>query len=404
MKTVSEIDHIEGKKILLRSDLNVPIEQGGARDVFRIERALPTLQFLISRGAKVILVTHLGDDGSADMTPIVKVLESYKVPLAYVAPIKSQAGVADESVSNNESATIAAIENAVAAIQNGNVLLLPNIRTFSGEKSNDITFSKWLAGLADVYVNDAFSVSHREHASIVGVPKYIPAFAGMQLLEEVEHLSGILGGGENPEPERPFVVLFGGAKLATKLPLIQKLSEKADITAIGGALLNQLLFARGQEVGKSFIDPNEHIDLSIFDNEKMIVPTDVVVVREDPSAGSSNGKSAVVGVSEIQPNDVIVDIGPVSTAKIEAALVGAKTVLWNGPMGKYEEGFGGSTEAILLKLATLSETVKVTVGGGDTVALVSQLGLQNKLHFVSTGGGATLEYLEKGTLPGIEAL
>lgn len=377
LKSVSEIEHIEGKRIILRSDLNVPIVDGAVRDTFRIKRALPTIQFLTSRGAKVILMTHLGDDGSEDLSPIVNVLEANKVPLAYIR--------------SADQGTITKVANE---IQNGNVLLLPNIRAFAGEKQNDGEFSKWLASLGEVYVNDAFSVSHREHASIVGVPKLLPSYAGMQLLEEMEHLGAML-----QNPERPFVAMFGGAKLATKMPLIQKLSQKADMTVVGGALLNQLMFARGLEIGDSLHDENEKVDLSIFESDKMIIPTDVVVKR-----ATSSSDVETVGVNEVQKGDVIVDIGMKSVAMIEAALVDAKTVLWNGPMGKYEDGYAGATEALLNKLATLAETTKSTVGGGDTVALVSKLGLETKLHFVSTGGGATLDYLEKGILPGILAL
>jgi phosphoglycerate kinase len=374
LKSVSEIEHIEGKRIILRSDCNEPIENGVVRDTYRIMRALPTIQFLTSRGAKVILITHLGDDGSQDLSPIVKVLEENKVPLAYV-----------------RSADMGTIQKVAAEIQNGNVLLLPNIRAFAGEKENDVAFSKWLASLGDAYVNDAFSVSHREHASIVGIPKILPSYAGMQLLEEIEHLSAM-----SNNPERPFVVMFGGAKLSTKLPLIEKLSKKADKTVVGGALLNQILFSRGMEIGQSLHDENEKVDASIFASENMIIPNDVVVKR--------GLESVTVGINEVEANDVIVDIGIKSVGAIEAALLEAKTVLWNGPMGKYEEGYGGATEALLNKLAALNATTKTTVGGGDTVTLVSKLGLQDKLHFISTGGGATLDYLEKGTLPGIQAL
>jgi phosphoglycerate kinase len=374
LKSVSEIEHIEGKRIILRSDCNEPIENGVVRDTYRIMRALPTIQFLTSRGAKVILITHLGDDGSEDLSPIVKVLEENKVPLAYV-----------------RSADRGTIQKVAAEIQNGNVLLLPNIRAFAGEKENDVEFSKWLASLGDVYVNDAFSVSHRGHASIVGIPKLLPSYAGMQLLEEIEHLSAM-----SNNPERPFVVMFGGAKLSTKLPLIEKLSQKADKTVVGGALLNQILFSKGMEIGQSLHDENEKVDASIFESENMIIPNDVVVKR-----GSD---SVTVGVNEVEATDVIVDIGNKSVGMIEATLLEAKTVLWNGPMGKYEDGYGGATEALLNKLAALNATTKTTVGGGDTVTLVSKLGLQDKLHFISTGGGATLDYLEKGTLPGIKAL
>lgn len=373
LKGVSEIEHIEGKRIILRSDLNTPIDNGVVRDNFRIIRAIPTIQFLTSRGAKVVLMTHLGDDGSLDLNPIVKVLEENKIPLAYIKD-------SDQSM----------IEKAVNEIQNGNVLLLPNIRSFVGEKENGKEFSKWLASLGDIYINDAFSVSHRSHASIVGLPKHLPSFAGMQLMEEVEHLNLMT---ENPE--HPFIVIFGGAKLSTKMHLIEKLSKKSDQTIIGGALANQVLYLRGKEIGNSLHD-EEKTNLSIFENEKIFIPNDFVVKR--------NKQSLNVSEDEIESEDIIVDIGPKSTEKIESILMSAKTVLWNGPMGKYEDGFSGSSEAILKKLASLNPEVKTVVGGGDTVAIISKLGIVDKFYFVSTGGGATLEYLEKGTLVGIKAL
>ncbi len=391
IKSVSEIEHIEGKRIILRSDLNVPIVGGAVRDDYRILRALPTIQFLTSRGAKIVLLTHLGDDGSESLAPIAKKLEEQKVPLAFL-----------------DTTDKATIEKAVDGMQNGNVLLLTNIRAFAGEKENDIEFSKWLASLGEIFVNDAFSVSHREHASIVGLPKLMPSFAGMQLLEEVEHLSAL-----QENPARPYVVIFGGAKLSTKMKLIKKISEKANKVIVGGALLNQILFLQGKEIGDSFHDESagipendnstkDFINLKIFDTEKFYLPEDLVVKRKPTEDSADVVKN--INTDAVIKGDVIVDIGPKSIVKIKFILDGAKTVLWNGPMGKYEDGFGGATEALLNKLAGVSDATHSTIGGGDTVALASKLGLVDKFHFVSTGGGATLEYLEKSTLPGIVAL
>lgn len=373
LKKIGDIDHIEGKRIIVRSDLNVPIENGHIVDDYRITRALPTLTFLTSRGAKIILLTHLGDDGSESLAPVAKALEEKKIPLAYI-----------------DSTDRSDIEKAAANVQNGNVLLLPNIRSFSGEKDNDKDFSIWLASLGEMYVNDAFSVSHREHASVVGIPKIIPGYAGMQFIDEIEHLSVL-----SENPGRPFAVLFGGAKLSTKIPLIKKLASIADFAAVGGALANQIYYSKGIEIGKSLHD-EEKVDISMIEKNNVFVPEDVVVTR--------NGESRVVDTDKIETEDTIVDIGPRATEKIIQSLIAMKTVLWNGPMGKYEDGFGSSTEKILTALAENASATKATVGGGDTVALVSKLGLQSKLYFVSTGGGATLEFLEKGTLPGIKAL
>ncbi len=370
LRSVSTIDHIEGKRIILRADLNVPIVGGKIRDPFRITRAMPTIQFLAERGAKVIVITHLGDDGSTPLAPLARLLKK-KLRLKNIRETDKKK-----------------IETGVAKLRNGEVLLLPNIRAWKGEMDNDESFAKWLASLGELYVSDAFSVSHRLHASIVRLPKLLPSYAGFQLFDEVAHLSLV-----REHPVRPFVALFGGAKLSTKLPLIQKFSKMADFTAVGGALSNQIYYARGWEIGKSLHD-EEKIKLSLFEKGKVFVPEDVVVVR---------GKTThIISARDLEKKDVIVDIGPMAVAHIKKMLTGAHTVLWNGPMGKYEEGFGGSTEDLL---KTLSRSkAKTIVGGGDTVALITKLGIASKLFFVSTGGGATLLFLSKGTLPGIQAL
>lgn len=370
LRSISLIDHPEGKRIIVRADLNVPIVKGKIRDPFRITRALPTLQFLAERGAKVIIITHLGDDGSASLAPVATLLKE-KLRLTY-----------------SKEADKKKIEIAVAKMKNGEVLLLPNIRAFDGEMKNDTTFAEWLASLGEVYVNDAFSVSHREHASIVLLPKYLSSYAGFQLFDEVAHLSLL-----REHPAQPFVALFGGAKLSTKLPLIQKFSKTALSVAVGGALANQVYYARGWEIGKSLHD-EEKIKLSLFEKGKVFVPSDVVVVR--------GKKTLTISAQEVEKKDVIVDIGPTAVSHIKKLIASAHTVLWNGPMGKYEEGFGGATETILKLLAR--SKAKTIIGGGDTVALVTKLGILNKFFFVSTGGGATLAFLSKGTLPGIQAL
>jgi len=342
MRSIKQIKNLKGKTVLLRVDFNVPIKNGGVLDDFRIKAALPTINFLLKRGAKIILITHLGKDGTESLGPVVKKFF------------------------------------AISKISKNQVSFFENVRKFPGEIKNDLTFAKKLAKMGDIYVNDAFSVSHRAHASIVLLPKLLPSYAGFQLEEEVKNLSHAF-----KTPKHPFLFILGGAKFSTKMPLIKKYLKLADYVFIGGALANDFLKAKGYDVGKSLVDDTNYGIASILKNKKLILPTDFVI-----------------------KNKAIIDIGKKSIKNLETIIKKAKLILWNGPLGKYEDGGAAATKKILKFIALQSKIAKAEsiIGGGDTVALISKMKMEKKFSFVSTGGGATLDFLANGTLPGIKAL
>ena len=353
MQSIKKIKNLKNKKVLLRVDFNVPIKNGKVEDDFRIKKALPTIDFLIKKGAeKIILITHLGEDGSQDLSPVInRFFKLSKLPKSKVD-------------------------------------FFENVRKDPGEKANNKNFAKKLSKMGDIYVNEAFSVSHREHASVVGLPKFLPSYAGFQLEEEVRNLSKAI-----KNPKHPFLFILGGAKFSTKMPLINKYLKLADQVFIGGALANDFLKAKGYEVGKSLVDDTKGIE-KIIKNCKLILPIDVVV---------SDGKNLInKKVAEIGKDEIILDIGKESIKMIEPYIKKSKLILWNGPLGKYEAGGGGATKKIL-KLVASSKAESI-IGGGDTVSLISEMKMEKEFSFVSTGGGATLDFLAKGTLPGIKAL
>jgi phosphoglycerate kinase len=349
MQSIKNLKNIKSKTALVRVDFNVPIKNGKIEDDFRIKKALPTIKFLQKKGAKVVLISHLGKDGTASMKIIADRLRK---------DIKKD------------------------------ITLLENIRKYKGEIKNDKKFTKELSKLGDFYVNDAFSVSHREHASVVGIPKFLPSYAGFQLEEEIKNLSKA-----TKNPKHPFLFILGGAKFSTKMPLINKYLKLSDYVFIGGALLNDFLKAKGYEVGKSLVDDSKGIK-NILKNKKLILPVDVVV---------RSGKKLInKKIDEVGKNEIILDIGKESIKMIEPYINKSKLILWNGPLGKYEAGGGGATKKIL-KLVGKSKAESI-IGGGDTVSLISEMKMEKKFSFVSTGGGATLDFLAEGTLPGIKAL
>ena len=365
-------EDLQGKKVLVRVDFNVPVQDGKVVDDYRIVRALPTINFLKENGAKILLISHI--ETKDVETPTLKPVFEYLLPTLNLKFIEDC--FSEESV------------GATGSLGEGGVILFENIRRYEGEKKNDEVFGKQLAGLADIYVNDAFAVSHREHASVVGVPKYLPSYAGLLLSDEMKHLS------IDENTPHPFLFIIGGAKFDTKLPLIDKFLEKADKVFVGGALVNDILKAKGYEVGKSLVSETP-IDLShIVSNPKIIIPVDVI------TQNGSESQAKVIGA--VSKDDVIVDVGEETLSLLEPEITKAKYILWNGPMGNYEKGFKDGT-INLSKLIGASKAESV-VGGGDTLASIKELGLVDEFTFISTGGGAMLELLLKGTLPGIEAL
>ncbi len=382
IKYIDRVENLKGVKVLLRLDLNVPIVDGKVADPFRMERSLQTIDFLRGKGTQTIIIAHCEGKESDTLLPMWKYLNGF-FPLDFCPTFF----------------TPEAIE-AILKMENGGVLLFENLRVNAGEKENDPEFAKKLAQMADIYVDDAFSVCHREHASIVGVPQFLPHYGGLLLRDEIENLSKVFS------PEHPFVFLLGGAKFETKLPLIKKYLETADKVFVGGALSADLYKAKGFEIGKSLTSDSSVGDFGIpelLKNPKLVFPADVTVAKAD-------GSVVFKKQNEISADETIVDAGPETIDELKNILQGgaegqAKTIVWNGPLGNFELGFGDKTEALaeLVADATTNGATSI-VGGGDTLSSIKKLGLEEKFSFVSTGGGAMLDFLVNETLPGIEVL
>lgn len=358
---------LKGRTVLLRVDFNVPIKKGKVTNGYRVLQSLPTIKYLSDKGARVVLISHLGDS-QASLKPVAQYLNQY-----------IQAGFAKFSDK---------LGDRISGMPEGGILLVENLRQLPGEEQNSSGLAKQLASWGDLYVNNAFSASHRRHVSIVGLPKLLPAYAGLLFVEEYDHLSQILN------PQKPFVLILGGAKFETKIPLVKKYITKADQVFIGGALAHVFFRKMGYEIGKSLVDKDMAGLDKFLKSPKVHLPVDVVV--------KTTKGDKVKKPEELNMSDVIYDAGPETVAQIKQALAGAKTVLWNGPLGNFEKGYDQGTKEIA-KLVAKAEAYSV-VGGGDTVAAIAELNLSNKLGFVSTAGGAMLDFLSDGTLPGIEVL
>lgn len=370
LPSIKEFTEFAGKRVLLRLDLNVPLEGGQIRDPFRIQQALPTINYLREKGARIIIISHIGKGKPNDtLAPVAEYLnEQFQVKFLSVL----------QSPEN---------ERLTREMENGDVLMLENLRHSKGEEENDSQFSAYLASLGDIYVNDAFSVSHRAHASVVGVPSLLPHFVGFQLEEEVRSLAVAF------TPEHPFLFILGGSKISTKMPLLKKFLGIADNVFVSGAIVNNLYKAKGFEIGVSVYDAEELSELNeVLSSDKLILPTDVVVKND---AGAEERP-----VDRVVGGDMIVDIGRDTVKQMESIVGAAKLIVWNGPLGYYEEGFTEGTRELLSLISGCHATS--IIGGGDTVALLDEMGMKDKFSFVSTGGGAMLDYLANETLPGLE--
>lgn len=370
--TITDGTDLRGKRVLIRADFNVPLEEGEVRDAYRIEQSLPSIEFLRQAGAKVVLLSHLGKGKPEEtLLPVAKYLNK-KFPVTFLDKLMSPDN-----------------ERMVGRMEAGDVILLENLRHEKGEEANDEVFARTLANLGDVYVNDAFAVSHRAHASIVGIPRLLPSYAGLLFAEEVRRLSVAF------TPQHPFLFIVGGAKISTKMPLLKKFLETADHVFVGGALANNFFKAAGHEIGRSVFDETELGGLKeILNHPRLILPRDVIVKNE--------GGSEPRHLDGVTKTDMIVDVGPESVREIESIVGKAALVVWNGPLGYYEAGFTNGTRQ-LFALITNAHATSI-VGGGDTVALINEMHLLDRFSFVSTGGGAMLDFLQQETLPGIEAL
>ena len=390
-KTVDDVA-VKGKKVLVRCDFNVPVKDGVITDDNRITAALPTINKLVSEGAKVILCSHMGKPKGEvkkelSLAPVAKRLSEYLK--------KEVVFAADDNVVGENA------KKAVAEMKDGDVVLLENTRFRKEETKNEDNFSQELASLAEIFVNDAFGTSHRAHCSTVGVTKYIKTSAVGYLMEkEIEYLGNAVN-----NPVRPFAAILGGAKVADKLNVINNLLEKVDILIIGGGMAYTFIKAQGGNIGNSLLDEekldyaNEMIAKAKEKGVKLLLPVDAVIVKEF----KNDTEFKTVPVGEIPDGWEGVDIGEKTRKLFADALKTAKTVVWNGPMGVFEfENFAAGTNAIAKTLADLDATT--IIGGGDSAAAVNQLGYGDKMSHISTGGGASLEFLEGKELPGVAAV
>lgn len=387
-KTIVDIEP-RGKRVLMRVDFNVPIQDGAITDDKRIRAALPSIENLLERGGRVVLMSHLG-------RPKGKVVEELRLNLV----AERLAELLGKPVKKLDDCIGPEVEAAVNSLQDGEVALLENVRFYAEEEKNDPEFAAQLAKLGDIYVNDAFGTAHRAHASTEGVARYLPAVSGFLLEKELKFLGDAV-----EDPKRPFVAILGGAKVKDKISVIEALLTKVDTLIIGGGMAYTFFKAQGYEIGKSLLD-EERLDfcLSVLEKAKeqgveLHLPVDIRVAKEF----SPDAENKVVSVKEIPADWEGLDIGP-ETAKLFAGIVKeAGTVVWNGPMGVFEfEAFAQGTRAIAQALAD-SDAVSI-IGGGDSAAAVEQMGLADKMTHVSTGGGASLEFLEGKVLPGVAAL
>ena len=392
-QTLDDID-VRGKRVLLRADLNVPVKNGVVTDATRIERLAPTIETLIEKGAKVIVMSHFGrPQGQPDPAYSLRPL---------VAPLSRAIGGQEVAFAANSIGEEA--KRVVAALRPGQVALLENLRFHNGEEENSTDFARALAELGDVYVDDAFSAAHRAHASIAALAHLLPAAAGKLMEAELSALSAAL-----ESPARPVLALVGGAKVSTKLDLLQFVIGKVDLLAIGGAMANTLLFAEGMEVGRSLCERDmadnarRLRELARERDCRVILPEDAVIAAR---LAPGNAPRAVP-IDAVPGDMMILDIGPRTVARIAAALEAARTLVWNGPLGAFETPpFDRATVAVAKKVGELTQAGKLlsVAGGGDTVAALAAAGMTDQLSYVSTAGGAFLEWLEGRELPGVAAL
>jgi phosphoglycerate kinase len=387
MKILKEAD-LKDKIILLRVDFNVTVEDSKVSEDFRMRALLPTVRFLIENGAKkVVIISHFGrPNGDRDAACSLKVVAGHLSDLLSL-PVLFVSDCVGEDVKNRVSGS------------GQKIILLENLRFYKGEEENDEGFARALAALADIFVQDAFGVMHREHASIVGVPKFLPAYAGLLVEKEAGALSMLL-----KNPKRPFAALIGGAKISTKIGVIEKFLEIADNVCLGGALANTALAARGMAVGKSLVEGGvaDKIKNIKFTDTRLHLPMDVRVAKSKDAKEGIETK----GAGNVIDDEIILDIGPDTQDLFSNVIQKSKSIVWNGPMGYIENPvFREGTYRVAKEIAKASdEGVFSVVGGGDTYLTLETLGIMDKISFVSTGGGAMLDFLATGTLPGIEAL
>jgi phosphoglycerate kinase len=359
------------KRVIARAGFDVPVENGVVVNDFRIREALPTIKYLVDAGAKVILISHIGRDKENTLRPVADALRAF-VPVTFVPDLTGQEA-----------------KDAVLNLENGTCLMLENLRGDEREVANDEGFARELSAFGDMYIDEAFSVMHRSHASIVGIPKYIPSYVGIESAREITELT------HARTPEAPSLFILGGSKFDTKIALIESFIPRYSTIFVGGALAHDIWRARGISIGTSVTSDIDLKGRPFLDNPALLVPVDVVVQN-------AQGDVRTTTPTDVREDEAIMDCGPETVALIARLAKDAKTVLWNGPLGWYEKGFIQGTQQVVEAIAHSS--AYSIVGGGDTVAAIESTNLRSKIGFVSTGGGAMLELLLDGTLPGISVL
>jgi phosphoglycerate kinase len=391
-KTIDDLD-VQGRKVLVRCDLNVPMRDGNVSDTTRIDRSLPTLRDLMDKGAKVIVMSHFGRPKGQ----VVPEMSLKPVAAALEKAIGKPVVTATDCVGE-------AAEKAIAAAGDGEIVMLENLRFHAEEEKNDAAFADQLAALGDIYVNDAFSCAHRAHASTEAIARRLPTAAGRLMEAELSALAGAL---ENPA--HPVAAVVGGAKISTKMAVLGHLIERVDQLVIGGGMANTFLFAQGVAVGKSLCEPDmadqarDIMEKAAAAGCEVVLPIDAVVAKEFAAGAASE----TVPVEAVPDDAMILDVGPASIDDLKQRLAGCKTVVWNGPLGAFEiSPFDMGTNAVAREAARLTvEGLLLSVaGGGDTVAALANAGAVEQFSYVSTAGGAFLEWLEGRTLPGVAAL
>ncbi len=390
MRSVSELTNLRGKKIILRLDLNVPLKNGEIIDTTRIDKVLPTIEFLLKQNSKIIILSHIG-------RPKGKIIEDLSLK-----PIQKDIEKKLNEKINLIKKNIYEIKNDIIDNFNEKILLIENIRYYPEEEKNDPNFAKHLASLGDIYVNDAFSCSHRAHTSVCEISKFLPSFSGLQLDLEISALKKITS-----DITKPVTCIIGGSKISTKINIIQNLISKFDNIVIVGAMANNLIEHKGYNIGKSLKEENvysivnEILKYSKEKNCNIILPEDVVVSND------LNGEPKIKELNQIKLDEMILDIGPKTVKSICKIIDNTNTILWNGPAGYFENpNFANGSTEIAKKIIEKNKENKIysVVGGGDTVSLINSLNAFKNFNFVSTAGGAFLEYLEGKELPGITAL
>ena len=391
-RTLDDLD-VKGKRVLVRADLNVPVSGGKVTDDTRIVRQAPTIQELAQKGARVIVLSHFD-------RPKGKVVPSMSLKVLQ-APLSDAVG---RKVAFAEDCVGPTAQAAVAALKDGDVLLLENTRFHKGEEDNDPVMAKQLAALGDIFVNDAFSAAHRAHASTEGVARLLPNAAGRSMQAELTHLQKALG-----NPERPLLAVVGGAKVSTKIELLENLVKRVETLVIGGAMANTFLAAQGIGIGKSLYEPDhletarKVIHMATESGAVILLPSDVVVAKEF-KAGAAH---RTVAAGNIAADEMALDVGPESIKAFENRLLTTRTLVWNGPFGAFETApfdKGTVAAAQIVAAATRAGSLLSVAGGGDTVAALAHAGVEADFTYVSTAGGAFLEWLEGKSLPGVEAL